>query len=543
MSVVVRRPVGASPEQIAEGDRLLADLHRLQVENPLHRFHVCEVACGEPGCKPRPKQRKLMEASTPIQAAFAGNRFGKTATTVGKCYLQHLPDELIPARLREFKCVTHGMPVQGRILCAGEKQMLSSLLPTMKQWVPRAALRGGTWDKAWDKQHHVLHFADGGFIGVYTYSQDAEVMAGSALDYVAYDEPPPEDIRNECLMRLVDRDGFEVFALTPVNMRGGGIGWLYRKIWKQRDAPHITVVKGSGFDNPSIDPVVLRRQLDNFPEEERQAREHGDFMHVGGMVYAGGFEKHLVPPLTPDQLKDRDVVVGIDPGMKCAAFVWLAFDEDNRAVVFDEAALSGATVVDYMLAIITVNARWGLLSPDEAAQASAEVRRRHAKGEMVLEAFQEAMRLLSSPSAPHAPLYVIDPSARNRTLTNAESVQAELQRQGIYPIPGQNDVFAGVSQARRRLQQGGLFIAENCRHLRSEAEEYRLEDRPDGEFKIVKEDDHRLDAMRYALMQRPWYAQPQEPEQPLGWTPGSGPSAQWMRQHRVPEDTPFGKYA
>lgn len=534
MPVVFEAPKDLSPELREQADRLLADLQRLHDENPLHRFHVCESFCGEPGCEPRPKQRRFMAAETPIQAAFAGNRFGKSATGVVKCFIQHLPDELIPERLREFK-IAKSAVVQGRILCPSEQVMEDTLLPTMKQWIPRAALLGGSWEKAWDKSHSILRFADGGRIGVYTYRQDPETMEGGSLDYVLYDEPPPESIRNACLSRLADRDGFEMFAMTPVNMKGGGIGWIYRKIWKRREAPDVTVVKGSGYDNPAIPKEALRRILEQFPEEERQAREHGDFMHVGGMVYAGGFEGHLVPPLSPEQLRGRDIVVGIDPGMKCAPFVWIAFDEDNRAVVFDEVALSGATVVDYMLAIVRTNAKWGIATREELATATKELKRR--AGANPEDALSLPELLEATPGA-EGPMYVIDPSARNRSLTNAESVQGELERQGIYPIPGQNSVFAGVSQVRRRLQQGGLFICENCVGLRDEAEEYRLKDRPDGEFEVVKEDDHRLDAMRYALMARPWYATDDSPPKGLGWVPGRAPN---RRRKRV-EHPPTGAY-
>jgi hypothetical protein len=90
--------------------------------------------------------------------------------------------------------------------------MFDVLLPEMKKWVPRWHLEGGSWDKAWDKSHDILRFADGGRVGFYTYRQDPETMEGASLDYVLYDEPPPEPVRNACMARLIDRDGFEFFA-------------------------------------------------------------------------------------------------------------------------------------------------------------------------------------------------------------------------------------------------------------------------------------------------------------------------------------------
>jgi hypothetical protein len=40
-----------------------------------------------------------------------------------------------------------------------------------------------------------------------------------------------------------------IHALTPVNMVGGGIGWLYRDVYKKRDSEHITVIQGAIHDN------------------------------------------------------------------------------------------------------------------------------------------------------------------------------------------------------------------------------------------------------------------------------------------------------
>jgi hypothetical protein len=66
------------------------------------------------------------------------------------------------------------------------------------------------------------------------------------------------------------------------------------------------------------------------------------------------------------------------------------------------------------------------------------------------------------------------------------------------------------------------------------------EDRPDGEFKPIKENDHILDAMRYACMARPWFAQmeSQAPQRNLGFVPGMAPPAE--RLHLSPEATPMG---
>jgi hypothetical protein len=203
------------------------------------------------------------------------------------------------------------------------------------------------------------------------------------------------------------------------------------------------------------------------------------------------------PDPDPRQLEGCDIVVGIDPGLKNAAFTWHAFDRDNICLLFDEALVQEGTALDYVRAIRQINSKWGLRE---------------------------------------APLYVIDPSARNRSLVNAESIEAELQRQGIFCIHGQNQVQAGVQQVRRRIMEKGFFVAESCRKVRAEADEYRMEDRPDGEFKVVKENDHLLDSSRYACMSRPWYPTAESVALTENFSHNHAPSMDWaMADRSIPE--------
>jgi hypothetical protein len=68
-----------------------------------------------------------------------------------------------------------------------------------------------------------------------------------------------------------------------------------------------------------------------------------------------------------------------------------------------------------------------------------------------------------------------------------------------------------------------------------------MEDRPDGEFKVVKENDHRLDALRYGLMSRPWYPLAHEFEGRNRWTPGVAPAADFFGLER--ESPPLGSFS
>jgi hypothetical protein len=488
-----------------EVEKTLRQLEELRRDDPLAFFHACPENCGVPGCVPHPHQHEFLIAKTKTQAVFAGNRFGKTTALVVKCLIQHYPKDRLPERLKPYRFVTHERPVRGRLMCPSEDSLQGYVLPKVQEWVPQHLLLGKSWAKAYSKQHGVLHFADGGLLEFRTYKVDPATLVGADLDYVANDEPSPEPHAKENWWRLIDRNGKMIHALTPVNMTGGGIGWLYRDVYKRREDPNITVIQGAIHDNKHLDAGEVKLTLESATEKEREAREFGRFVHMGGMVFDGGFERCLMNRAPkPEEVKAWDIVIGMDPGLKNAAFIWIGFDNDNRAYVFDECLLQEQTPKDYATAIRKTNAKWGIRNP----------------------------------------LYVIDPSARNRSLINAESVEALLQAEGIYPMHGMNAVEAGIQQMRLRIEKGMFWVSPDCRGLRDEAEEYRMADRPDGEFKVVKERDHRLDACRYGIATRLWNPGMElVNHQPLGWSPGQAPSSQEIAgafANRPQEVSPLG---
>ena len=489
--------------------RLLEQRAQDEERNPVLFFQPNPCPnCGKrenPDCSDhRVGQHEFLKSHSHLTAAFAGNQFGKTTALIVKAFIQHLPLDALPKALKPYKFVSHSDPVVGWIVCPSERAAVNYLIPTLRQWAPRDYLHGHSFDKAWAKQDSILRFKDGGRLHVFTYQQEPDKFVGAQVDYVGFDEPPPQPIYNECSVRVLKRSGRLFFTMTPVNMSGGGIGWIYRDIWKKREDPDVTVIQGSIHDNPHLPEGEVKRFLTmHASDPDLAAREYGEFVHVGGMIYPGGFERVLVDPPKPEHVRDLEVVVGIDPGLKNASFVWVGFDGDNHALVFDEVRLNEKTPVDYAKAIHGVNRKWGIRNP----------------------------------------LYVIDPSARNRNLVNRENVQAELQRHGIPCSPGQNQVEPGIQQVRRRIEARSLLISKECRVLRDEAEEYRMQDRMDGEFAVVKEKDHALDALRYALMARPFYAWPAEERTPLGWdiqTNTVSHPSKWLRG--VPNVGPLGNW-
>lgn len=487
-----------SPEKRREAEELLAQLEGRRRENPLEFF--------EPHSQP---QREFLEASTKVVAAFAGNRFGKTTSLVVRSLIECVDRDCLPERLRGLKRfeVAHGW-----IVCPTTDKIYDSLIPAFRKWTPAGQLVGGGWDRAWSKERRQLSFANGSQISFKTYEQDASTLGGAALHFVGYDEPPPREHREECLTRLLDHGGYEMFAMTPLKTN---TGWVRRDIFKQREAPHITVIRASMHDNPLLDEETKQIALASYANDAwRAAREFGDFVDVGGLIYSG-FERAVRDPWPVELVRSWDPVVGIDPGIRNAGFVWVGFDDEDVAFVFDEALLQDRAAPDYAARIWLVNARWGIGTEEERRQAVQYFRDRFSgdPGER-----DRLCAVVDVPRNGREPFYVIDPAARSRAQVNAESVQSELARFGIFCVDGQNQVEAGISQVRTRLAHDRLFVSRDCVGLRDEADEYAAEDRPDGEFRPIKQNDHRLDALRYACMARPYdpVLEAQAPARTLG---------------------------
>lgn len=433
----------------------------------------------EPHSEP---QRKFIQADTRIVAAFAGNRFGKSTALVVSALRELLDRDQLPGWLAGGK--RFEAPMDGWILCPTDDKIYDSMMPALRKWCPQHALKGGNFDKAWRGDRNILTFKNGSTLSFKTYKQEVSTLGGAELRFVGYDEPPPQSHREESRMRLMG-GGFEMFAMTPLKTN---TGYVKRVIWKRREEPNITVVKGSIHDNPMLDKGMIAEALGDMSDLWRRAREFGDFVDVGGLIFPE-FERCVVKEPWPlDFIRTLDVVVGIDPGIRNAGFAWVGFDRDLRAFVFNEGLLQNKEVHEYAAFIHSENRRLGL--------------KRVA--------------------------YVCDPMQRERGKVNSETVATALRKHDIYAADGQNSHEAGFDQMRTRMAHKRFFVAPTCVGLRDEADDYAAkepgENDDDSHLDPISSRFHRLDALRYAVMERFWdvRAEMSQGDRNLGWSPADG---------------------
>jgi PBSX family phage terminase large subunit len=84
---------------------------------------------------------------------------------------------------------------------------------------------------------------------------------------------------------------------------------------------------------------------------------------------------------------------------------------------------------------------------------------------------------------------------------SAAGFRAELSKQGIHTVPTNNEVYDGILSTVNALKEGTLEIGPNCPNLIREIESYVWDPAASkkGEDKPLKQNDHAIDATRYAV--------------------------------------------
>ena len=225
------------------------------------------------------------------------------------------------------------------------------------------------------------------------------------------------------------------------------------------DNPHLSV---SGRER-------AKRKAESKPLE-REARTTGRFVSFAGLIYPEfSTLRHVVPD--EDEIPEGvECFEGVDPGIRhMAAVLFCYLDSDDCLTVYDEIALQGQTIARVCKEIFLRRARWGV-----------------------------------------TPRWtVIDPASRNKSSQTGRSDQQEYADNGVFTVPGQNDVPAGINRVKQRLEASHrLVIARRCEETLAEFRRYRWKKnstRTEGDAPQapVKKDDHLIDVLRYVCMQRP----------------------------------------
>lgn len=413
--------------------------------------------------KPHEKQSTFHQMDKKGRLYIGGNRSGKSYGSVAEDiwwltrrhpYIK-IPDE----------------PIRGRLVAVDFTQGVEQIIfPILKGLLAPSDLINGSWEDSYSASKRVLTLQNKSTLEFMSYEQDTEKFAGTSRHFVHFDEEPPLHIFNECLARLVDTKGYWWCSMTPVE----GLTWTFEKIYEPAKLgliPHYGVVEVDMLDNPHLDRESIEQFLSGLDDDERAAREHGQYRQLGGLVYKKFDPKiHVVEPFIPPV--DWRWYLSLDHGYNNpTAVLWHAVSPDNRVVTFDEWYYNEKTL-------------------DEVAHGVLAKIKAHGKD---------------------PELKCADPAIAQRSAHNGTSIQTEYATRGLYLALGNNDVSTGVAKIQNYLRfmpgttQPRYTITENCVNYINEMKKLRwktwaskkMQYNNNAQETIHKKDDHACDSARY----------------------------------------------
>ena len=309
-------------------------------------------------------------------------------------------------------------------------------------------------------------------IGFKSCDQGREKFQGSSLDFVWFDEEPPEDIYDECRMRVLDKCGDIFGTMTPLK----GLTFIHDKIYlNTEDNPEVWYEFMEWGDNPYLNANEVELLTKTLSDDQLSSRRYGRFKESSGLVYTE-FDENIHVLKEPIHIPyDWQDTISIDPGLNNPLSAhWYAVDYDGNVYVVAEHFEAGKDVGYHSNKIKEICARLNWKKDSQG--------RYHT---------------------------LIDSAANQKTLASSKSVTELFYEFGIVANPMVNkDMFSGIQRVKQYLKvnngKSKICIFPSCVNLIRELKTYRW-----GEGENPRKlDDHALDELRYYLMTKPENAPP-----------------------------------
>ncbi len=418
------------------------------------------------GRKKHKKQIAFHKCKKRNRWVFGGNRSGKTEC--GAVETVWMLRGIHPYRKNKKDVFGWAVSLSQQVQRDVAQKKILKYLP--KSWIADVTMLSGRKDSLSSGVIDQIKIKNvfGGIstLGFKSCDQGREKFQGSSLDFVWFDEEPPKDVYEECLMRVMDKKGDIFGTMTPLK----GETFIYNEIYlNRRKNPQIWWETISWEDNPFLPAGEIKLLSQALDPSVLDARKYGRFSKGEGLVYPEFDQSvHVIPPFpVPAEWQEN---ISIDPGLNNPLSAhWYAVDWDGNIYVVAEHFAAGKDV-DYHAGYIKEISRKIGWKTDSKGRLSA----------------------------------LIDSAANQRTLASVKSVSELFAEKGILVNPKVNkDVFAGVCRVKEYLTRGNshpdIFIFDTCKNMISEFGTYCW-----GEGDTpVKKDDHCMDELRYFVMSRP----------------------------------------
>lgn len=317
-------------------------------------------------------------------------------------------------------------------------------------------------------------------VGLKSYEQKPASFYGTAKHLIHLDEPCPELIYNESLIRTMTTGGILLHTITPKDgltrmladylsdcvMLAGSSGLpnldVIKALMETEDEKEVEDVKKkagaasrccitlSWDDIPWLDEETKAEVLASTPPHLRRTVSEGIPSIGSGAVYPVPLEDVIVSPFPIPAHYRR--MYGMDVGLNTTAVVFGALDPDSDVLyVFDELHMN-----------------------DQLPELHAAAIRRTAEEWMV---------------------GAIDPASHNRQAGDGRNLLHTYRQLGLKVREADNQVESGIYKVWSRLATGKLKFFSTTPSTQREYMIYRR----GANQQIVKKNDHMMDALRYMI--------------------------------------------
>lgn len=289
---------------------MLTEKERRTQENPLKY------------AKQHTKQLEATNSDKAIRALFWGNRVGKTewgAQETARYLLGQHPKRLI------------NTPVEVWTACPSFELQEETTQKKLLRYIPPSEIAGK--DRLRGDILRKLTLKNGSFITFKSYEQGREKFQGVGKRLIWFDEEPPSDIWEECMVRQEAGVQLDIIlTMTPIN----GMTWVYDDLYCATNNPDLYISEASWEDNPFLDEKQKDQMLRQLKTKESvEVRRYGHFVtHVGLVCSFWRREKHLRE--YKEFPRDWAYYEACDGGWSDpTAWLLLAFDNDNNLHILD----------------------------------------------------------------------------------------------------------------------------------------------------------------------------------------------------------------
>ena len=275
-----------------------------------------------------------------------------------------------------------------------------------------------------------------------SYDQRRESFQGTEQDIIMLDEEPPQNIYTECVMRTMTNNGMVIMTFTPLM----GMTQLVMDFIESGKY----MVTATWDDVPHLSDEVKKEMLASMPPHQRDARSKGVPLLGAGAIYPVPEEDIVIGDMEIPKHWAR--CYGLDVGWNRTAVVWGALDRDTDTL--------------YLYA-------------------------EHYRGQAEPSTHAEAIKARGAwiPG-------VIDPASNGRSQDDGVRLMQTYKDLGLDIAPAFNGVESGIYGVWERLSTGRVKVFKSLQNWLTEYRMYRR----DEKGKIVKSNDHLMDATRYLVM-------------------------------------------